>query len=199
MVSDAVKSFLNSNIIKDNPRMRSADFDLSQYENLSESEHQQIESILLSKLHAGHDARVLIALAELGTARAIEPLQRYIERIRAEGGISAEGLIYQACVALWRITRQPELVVPDFVALLHQARMGNARREVAVILAEIDAPEVRSALVSALDDPQGSVRKQVALSLAQSIGVTLSDEMQEAIRKGEADAIARLRQQAHSQ
>jgi HEAT repeat protein len=198
MVSDAVRAFLNSNIVKDHPRMRSADFDFDEYAQLPEVEKQQIENILLSKLYAGHDARVLLALAELGTQKAIQPLNAFITRIRDEAGISSDGLIYQATVALMQVGAPDDDVIPHFISLLHHARMGNARREAAKMLANFDTPKVRNALAKALDDAQGLVRKEAAHSLMQIMGVTIDEDLLNAIRKNDETSKTALRQQAQS-
>lgn len=196
MSNSSLRDFLNSKFIKDNPRALDADFEFELLGRLNPEERRQAESILLSRLNAGHDPRALLALAEIGSERAIEPLLRYRERIRSESAaLSRDGLILQATLALWRISRDPALVVPDLLALLREAQMGNARREAAVALADFARREVADGLLAALRDSLGMVREQAAMTLLQICDVDAPELPEMLLRRDEtrnAEAITAL-------
>lgn len=200
MTSPRVRQFLESNFIKDGPKVRNAEFDMTILHELSDEERQQVEAILLSRLNAGHDPRTLLALAEIGTERAVEPLRSYRERILSEASaLIRDGLVLNASQVLFQITADAEELVPFAAEIIRSGRVGNARSEAINVLAGLDDPRVDSVLVGALGDALPMVRRRAAAALLERHGLNVEGHpLVDAMLNSKADerdaAIAQLRQ-----
>lgn len=170
MTTYTLQDFLQSNWVKDGPKVRLAEFDLIQLQKLSETDRKQVELILLSRLKAGSDPRPLVALAEIGTDKAIEPLMSYRDEIRERtGSINRDGLLLQILNTIWRIAGNSDLVIADAIQLVHDGRFGNVRAEAAAFLGKFNNTESREALLIAIEDPLAMVRTQAATALLRQM------------------------------
>jgi len=200
MTSPRVRQFLESNFIKDGPKVRDAEFDMTILHGLNDDERQQIQAILLSRLNAGHDPRTLLALAAIGTEQAVQPLRSYRERMLSEASaLIRDGLVLNASQVLFQITADAEDLVPFAAEIIRSGRVGNARREAVNALADLNDPRIDGILVEALSDALSMVRRRAASVLLERRGLNVEGHpLVEAMMSGALDerdaAIAQLRQ-----
>ncbi len=147
--------------------------DLAALRQLTGTERQQAEDLLLKSLAAG-DSRGAVGLGELGSRRATDTL-KYFLQLSDAGQPIGPGFVINVSVALWQIERNPE-AVHRVAAILKQAPDSMVRTEAAQALRKFSDLSAIAALKAALSDEEGLVRYHAARSLLALAG-QLPDEL----------------------
>lgn len=171
MTSEAYQRFADSFLGDPSAAARDG-LDLAALRQLTGAERQQAEELLVQRLAAG-DSRGAVGLGEIGSTRATDLLQHYLNLSDA-GQPIGPGFSLNVAVALWQINQDPN-AVQRVIAILQHTPDSFVRMEAAQALRKFSTSAAIQALQAALTDDDGLVRYHAARSLLALAG-QLPDE-----------------------
>lgn len=143
----------------------------------SETERPSVDQLtasLANTIDPGVRRQALLTLSSIGprAAEAIEPIR---ERLQDED----DSVRHAAVLALWRASRDPQVVLPELPAMLHD-RAAIVRDVAATVMEEIGPPATALAIKS-LGSESPAVRERAVLILERIVRVESLAEVRAAI------------------